>query len=684
MGRLFGFAKNPHIVGCLLLAWILMPSGALAQSPDAIAAQGVVGADPPAHISFVDGSAVLERDGQRDASPMNMPLLSGDRVRTENGRVEILFADNSTLHLDADTIIDFESDDLVRLLAGRIRVAIPGPDRQVSYRIDAPAASAVITQPGEYRVSILRQEADDTIELAVLRGGAELVNDDGRTALRAGQRAYASRNAAPSYAYAFNSATWDSFDRWSEARRDQRVGVSAQYLPNEVRPYASSFDQYGTWQYNTSYGYVWYPSVAVDWRPYYSGRWVAYRPYGWTWVGANPWGWPTHHYGRWGFSAGAWFWIPGRTWGPAWVSWAYAPGYVSWCPLGWNNQAVLSFGFNFGYDPWRAWTVLPYGHFGHGFVNVNYIGGRAFDARTRATFVPRYTAPTWRGYAVPRSTTPIRVAGTAQPRGSSTVYTNLEPNGSRVGQAGRRVMVGPARSSAAESRPGVASEGGRAVTRDVPAESPRSARDAAQRSLPGAGVQDRPANSARTAIPRGDSTYRGSVSGQPASGGTIDRNQAVAPRADVPSNADGRNVRRTPPPSGSGDPRTQTDPRVRAVPRGYPSYGGRAPEVSRPAGAESPGAVMIPRGTPDAQRSTPPDSRQYGYGAERRGPAASDRPSGPPPESARPAPRENRGNPGNDRGASAPSNGGGAPAQGGGHSRGGESSSGRAVPRGRG
>ena len=50
---------------------------------------------------------------------------------------------------------------------------------------------------------------------------------------------------------------------------------------------------------------------------------------------------PTHHYGRWGLSAaGAWFWIPSAGWGAAWVNWAVAPGYVGWCPLGWNNRPV--------------------------------------------------------------------------------------------------------------------------------------------------------------------------------------------------------------------------------------------------------------------------------------------------------------------------------------------------------
>ena len=188
--RLFGFETFHYLyVCCFVLACVSAPSPVIAQAPDSAAMQNVA-ADPPAHVSFVDGNAVLERDGQRESAPSNMPLLAGDRVRTQNGRVEILFADNSTLHLDNDTMIDFESDDLVRLLAGRIRLAIPGRDREVSYRIDAPSASAVINQPGEYKMSMLTGAAECEVELAVLRGGAELANDDGRTVLRAGLRAW--------------------------------------------------------------------------------------------------------------------------------------------------------------------------------------------------------------------------------------------------------------------------------------------------------------------------------------------------------------------------------------------------------------------------------------------------------------------------------------------------------------
>src|SRR5882672_7817252 len=123
MRRLVGF-RSTFLVGVFTVS--LLPGfsapAVMAQAPDR-ADQPAIAAEAPAHVSFVDGSAVLERDGQRDASPENMPLLAGDRVRTQNGRVEILFGDGSTLHMDSDTIVDFQSNELVRLLDGRVRLS---------------------------------------------------------------------------------------------------------------------------------------------------------------------------------------------------------------------------------------------------------------------------------------------------------------------------------------------------------------------------------------------------------------------------------------------------------------------------------------------------------------------------------------------------------------------------------
>ena len=204
--------------------------------------------ESPAHISVVDGAALLERDGRSESAPASMPLLAGDRVRTQNGRVEILFNDGSTLHLDSNSTVDFQSDEVSRLLDGRIRLNIVnagGANRNMAYRVDAPSAWVQIARPGEYRISVLGggDGRAPEVELAVLRGEADIVNEDGRTTLGAGERAFARAGAGPSPSYVFNSASWDTFDRWSEGRRDSRLGVSAEYLPETVQTYAATFNR---------------------------------------------------------------------------------------------------------------------------------------------------------------------------------------------------------------------------------------------------------------------------------------------------------------------------------------------------------------------------------------------------------------------------------------------------------
>jgi len=638
------------------------------------AAQDVSSDDPPAHISFIDGSAVLERDGQPDASPANMPLLAGDRVRTEGGRLEILFADGSTLHLDAGTTVDVQSDDLVRLMAGRIRLSIPGPDRQLHYRIDAPAASVEIASPGEYRVTVLRAEPEPEVELAVLRGSAELVNEAGRTPLRAGQRAASRGSAAPSYAYAFNSASWDAFDRWSETRRDGRLGVSAQHLPTEVRPYAASFDRNGAWRYEASYGHVWYPTVSVGWRPYRNGRWVTLRPYGWTWVGADPWDWPTHHYGRWGLSGSAWFWIPGRSWAPAWVSWAYAPGYVSWCPLGWDNRPVVQVVhvYGRGRDPWRAWTAVPERHFGRGY-NLHRVAARDFDVRTRRDFVARDRGPDFRGYAVPRSPTPIRIAGGGSSRrAGSPVYTNIERGSSRVAPGTSRTIVGPSRTTTApgmqaprsgrvdEPRGGVdpsransrgdvrgSGDGGARVVSELPEVPARSGQAVQRDGLPSARARERLAapgsvrqgtggrSDSPSAAPAPDGADNrgtfGGTTGRPAIGDPSRDRRAPAPYGQTPYGAGPRAVPREnpvyrplPTPADRGTSSTTDGPPPPAS-QNLPRYGGERsvhepPARRAPEGTPDGGARAVPRADPRGERPGPGSHPGPGS-VERRGPA---------------------------------------------------------------
>lgn len=643
MSRLASVVALPRTVWLLA---VLLLSGAPASAQD-------TARQAPAHVALVEGTAILERDGETDSSPTSMPLLAGDRLRTRAGRVEILYADGSTLHMDANTVVDFQSDEVIRLLEGRIRLNIVGPRRQVSYRIDAPTAWVEVRQPGEYRLAVIGGERGAEVELAVLRGAADLVNDDGSTELLAGERAFAAAGLAPSEPYVFNSAAWDAFDQWSEARRDQRLGISAQYLPAEARPYGAALDHYGYWRHEPTYGYVWYPRVAVGWRPYYYGRWSHLRPWGWTWIGHDPWAWPTHHYGRWGFSAGVWFWIPGRHWGPSWVSWAYAPGYVSWCPLGWNDRPVFGFvSVNvFGgrrYTPWHGWTVVPHRRFGSGFVNINVVNVNHIDARTRGAFEVRTSGPQYTGrVAAPRGQAPITVAGSrtgvAVPRAGSAV----RDRGAGAERSSASGFPAPARAPRSSAAP----PGG---TRSAPIGTIREPeapdRGAAPRAVPRAGTAgvtpgpQRATPSRRTA-PDGarapSAPARGSESTPSAAPGpgrpravprTTQPSATPAPGRGAPSRVAPRGDGSTTAPAsgeGSAAPSASTPARPRAVPR---RSGGSAPPASETRSYRSvPSQVPSYRSPGAPERAEPVDRNRVGvpvYG----GPDRSYRRAPEPPE----------------------------------------------------
>jgi hypothetical protein len=318
---------------------------------------------PPAYLAVVEGVATIERNGESEPAVRDMPFLEGDRLRTENGRVEIQFPDGTAIEVAEDSLVEAVTPTRVRLLAG----------------------------------------------------------------------------------------TMDHIQRAAPEEAPQ--AMSASYLPQDLQPYGGTFDRYGSWQYAAPYGYVWYPTVASGWRPYYYGRWYAAPSYGWTWLGIDAWSYPTHHYGRWGYARNAWFWIPGRTWGAAWVSWGAAPDYVSWCPLGYDNRPVFALSVS-SYDSWRrgggnwfGWTVMSRSHFGgRGSYAQRYaveprslpsetpfifssrapvalphqsaVGGRQLATGDRPSSAAgrRQSSADSRGYAVPRRPSPAEASAVlAQP-----------------------------------------------------------------------------------------------------------------------------------------------------------------------------------------------------------------------------------------------------------------------------
>jgi hypothetical protein len=575
----------------------------------------------PAHLWAVDGAATLEREGRVETAEENVALLAGDRLRTDRGRVEILFEDGSALDVDEFSRVDLLSDSLVRLLDGRVRLTLARGADAIDYRVDTIAGSVVMRSAGEYKIALSSPRAGDPeLQVAVLRGQAELANAYGRTALRAGTESVVTERRAPAFPYAVNSAQWDSFDRWVDAIHAERLGTtSSRYLPTELRSYGGAFDNYGSWDYlPSSGGYAWYPNVAVGWRPYSVGRWSFYGNFGWFWIGAGRWTWPTHHYGRWGLHSNRWYWVPGRHWAPAWVAWGGAPGYTSWCPLGFDGRPVVGFSAGRYHDPWSAWTVVPT----RVFVNNVVVNRHAVNYGSIAPHVRSQ-------FEVRRSPSPLNVSATrVQPLRSPTM-------GRAVTRDGARAVSPTGEFDRSPSTPGrfrgdviTPSRSGSAIdaTRDrtvAPSIDQRSADQGAAR--------------ARSRVPTRDDSVR-----------------SAPPRLEAPPRPETSRPE-TPPVSMPDSPRAQ--PRNRTGSAASPdsdspwrSYRSREPQQNAPSGTPPsrvyrspdpdsspdtapPRAGWTPSRVPDQDRTSPPPDR-----GRQEPPNVRSRPSGSSGESPRSEP----------------------------------------------
>ncbi len=227
---------------------------------------------------------------------------------------------------------------------------------------------------------------------------------------------------------------------------DNGGGVSYQTFYDELSPY-------GQWVDEPQYGYVFVPEVAPDFRPYYTNGYWAMTDYGNTWVSSYPWGWACFHYGRWTYDGYyGWVWIPGTTWGPAWVSWRGNDSYYGWAPLGPGFEMGMTFGNYYCPDDW--WVFIPpmylydhhYYHYWNGprdnhtiiynttVVNNTYVnGGRTYYTGPRASEVQQITHQPVQVMHLNSVATPgrTRVKAGAVNMYRPTTVTEVRNNGSR-------------------------------------------------------------------------------------------------------------------------------------------------------------------------------------------------------------------------------------------------------------
>jgi hypothetical protein len=302
-----------------------------------------------ARLSYVNGSVYVQRtaDLGYEKGEVNLALVQGDKMGTENGQAEVHFGRRNYLRLADNTKLEFavlpqESDERIKihLTEGSVylRVSYLAVDKGIE--VHTPDASYYILEEGLYRFDV---RLDSETVVFVREGSLEAAASEGSVLVREKETVTASDGRLagdPEYYYSRE----DTFDDWNGSRDAQLAQRSErQYLPSDIGEYEEELDQNGQWVYERPYGNVWVPNVSYsDWRPYFYGRWVWYPVIGWTWVSSESWGWPVYHYGRWNWRFGlGWYWIPRNHWGPAWVHWWSDNNHIGWCPLTWYNRPGL-------------------------------------------------------------------------------------------------------------------------------------------------------------------------------------------------------------------------------------------------------------------------------------------------------------------------------------------------------
>ncbi len=312
----------------------------------ALAGQETYYDDSYARLSYISGDTYVQRaqDLGLEAGTVNLAVISGDRLGTRDGRLEIHLSRQNYLRMDRHSRIEViqlpeRGRNLVKLAfeSGEIylRVSFLGQDQEIE--VHTADASFYVLEEGLYR---LRTDESRETELRVLEGSMEAAGEEASEVVRTEERLVASDGRFIFGPTRLHSQTSDDFSDWNRMRESFLTrAVSNSYLPSELSSYEAELDYYGHWTYERPYGYVWVPHVVHDtWRPYYNGRWVWYPIIGYTWVSYDPWGWCVSHYGRWHWRFGlGWYWIPRRGWGPGWVHWYHGAHHYGWCPLSYHG-----------------------------------------------------------------------------------------------------------------------------------------------------------------------------------------------------------------------------------------------------------------------------------------------------------------------------------------------------------
>jgi hypothetical protein len=295
-------------------------------------------------LSLVQGDVRFARDVKGDplndttqlnweTAALNLPIRQGYVLATDNGRVEVEFENGALAFLAENTVLQFydlssEDGGLTTRLVLRQGSAefYVNPARGDYFSVTGGDFSVEAESKATFRMN----NFDDGSNVGVLHGYVTALANGKNTKLSKGDE-FSMRAGEADSVEVGRTGESDEFDQWAGARistSSAATNASMQY--SNGGGYVSGYGDlytYGAWFPVAGYGNCWRPyGVGFGWSPFDYGSWYYDSFFGWSFLGGYSWGWLPYHYGGWLFQPGVgWVWSPTGVLG--------GPGVGRWRPV---------------------------------------------------------------------------------------------------------------------------------------------------------------------------------------------------------------------------------------------------------------------------------------------------------------------------------------------------------------
>jgi hypothetical protein len=270
-------------------------------------------------LSDVKGTLALDRKTGLgfEQTMQNMPIVEGEKLKTEDGYAEVEFEDNSTLRLAPNSQVDFS---LLALRSSGAKASTMNVVKGTVYvNTENTKGNEFLLVAGEAKMTVapsthLRLEVNETRTVVSVFNGSVEAQRGGETTLVSKKESLTLGGDQMTVAKKIAGEPYDAWDK--ESIDYQKRYAAANAFAGGGNAYGlSDLNYYGNF-INAGGLSFWQPYfVGAGWSPYANGLWALYPGAGYSWVSPYPWGWLPYHSGTWSFFPGyGWGWQPGGSW----------------------------------------------------------------------------------------------------------------------------------------------------------------------------------------------------------------------------------------------------------------------------------------------------------------------------------------------------------------------------------